>query len=249
MIEEALWMIKYCGKSVINSIPATCKRFVGWVRFWGSYYSYKKNAPVDRKPLVDDLYPCISDDTNITEIEPIYYYQDAWAFEKIVKTHPESHVDIGSHHKFVAFLSKVIPVTMVDIRPLSLPMNTIEFKKGSILDLPFEDGSIPSVSSLCVIEHIGLGRYGDPLDPFGSEKAINELKRIVRPGGDLYISVPVDVTNKIFYNAHRAFEEQYLQKLFKPFQVMETRYIYGKTFSDKYKPESGIGCYHLKNIK
>ena len=68
---------------------------------------------------------------------------------------------------------------MVDICPWSLPLDTVEFRKGSILNLPFEDATVPSVSSLCVVEHIGLGRYGDPLDPYGSEKAIQELKRIV----------------------------------------------------------------------
>lgn len=84
------------------------------------------------------------------------------------------------------------------------------FKKGSILELPFEDNSIQTLSSLCVVEHIGLGRYGDPVDSFGSEKAIKELKRVLQVGGIILFSVPVDNENKIYFNAHRAFAREYI---------------------------------------
>jgi len=142
-----------------------------------------------------------------------------------------------------------VPVVMVDIRPLALPMDSLKFQMGSITDLPFADSSLPSISSLCVVEHIGLGRYGDPLDPYGSEKAIKDLKRVVQPGGDLYISVPLDDKNRIYFNAHRAFREEYLLTLFEPFQVVESRYIYGRTFGEQRKSGFGTGCYHLKHLE
>jgi SAM-dependent methyltransferase len=200
------------------------------------------------QPKLEYLYPCLGDDTGETPIEPIYFYQDTWAFEKIIQQHPKSHVDVGSHHKFVALLSKVVPVTMVDIRPLSLPLDSLKFLEGSILDLPFEDESVSSLSSLCVLEHIGLGRYGDPFDPNGTEKAIEELKRVISPGGDLYVSIPIDDQNRIYFNAHRAFDEGYIIKLFDPLIVEEKRYIYGKRFTDLREAGFGIGCYHLRNV-
>ncbi len=200
-------------------------------------------APADIATM--RLYPCIGDDTAQTVIEPIYFYQDSWAFEKIVSARPASHVDVGSHHKYVALLSKVVPVTMVDIRPLSLPLDTLNFVEGSILALPFADGSLSSLSSLCVVEHIGLGRYGDPLDPAGSELAIAELKRVVAPGGDLYISVPLDDTNRVYFNAHRAFSEAYLVAMFAPFEIRERRYIYRGRFVREPESGFGVGCYHL----
>ena len=43
---------------------------------------------------------------------------------------------------------------------------------------PFGDRSVPSLSCLHVVEHVGLGRYGDPLDPQGSIKAMRELQRV-----------------------------------------------------------------------
>lgn len=214
--------------------------------FWRTYLRYCELVPADQRPRIADFYPCLLDATVETPIDFSYYYQDAWAFERIVAARPESHVDVGSHHKFVSLLSKVVPTTMVDLRPLPVTLDSLRFLEGSILALPFGDASVPSVSSLCVVEHIGLGRYGDPLDPDGSAKAIQELKRIVRPGGDLYLSVPVDDVSRIYFNAHRAFAESDLLALCAPFEVRERRYIYGAQFGDQPRAGFGTGCYHLR---
>lgn len=250
MIQKAIWMLRYIRYYVSpgRQFSSWRRGLAAWYRFWDSYQRYKQLAPSNRQPLPKHLYPCLGEDTAETPIEPIYFYQDTWAFEKIVKQRPSQHIDVGSQHKFVALLSKVVPVTMVDIRPLSLPLDTLDFKPGSILELPFEDGSIESLSSLCVVEHIGLGRYGDPLDPNGTEKAIQELKRIVKPGGDLYLSLPLDDDNRIYFNAHRAFLEEYIFKLFHPFKLVEPRYIYGQEFCEQRQSGFGIGCYHLKRL-
>jgi SAM-dependent methyltransferase len=100
-----------------------------------------------------------------------------------------------------------------------------------------------------VIEHIGLGRFGDPLDPSGSEKAVAECKRVVAPGGDLYLSVPLDDSNRVFFNAHRAFQEEYFLELCEPFEVMERRYIQNGVFGPSRGTGFGVGCYHLRGIK
>lgn len=220
-----------------------------WQRYWRSLAEYQRLAAADRKADPRRLYPCPGDDIGVTPVEPIYFYQDAWAFEKIVNVRPSLHVDVGSHHKFVSLLSKLVPVIMVDIRPLTVSLDSITFKQGSILDLPFGSSSLPSVSSVCVIEHIGLGRYGDELDPFGSERAMEELKRVVAPGGDLLISVPLDDFNRTYFNAHRAFHESYLLRLFEPFEILEARYIYGAEFLTSPRPGFGTGCYHLRAPK
>lgn len=214
------------------------------------FEKYNSMASDDKKAKQDYLYPCLHDKTSQTEIEPIYFYQDSWAFERIFLSRTTNHVDIGSHHKFVALLSKIVKLTMVDIRPLSLQLDTINFLEGSILNLPFSDNSINSLSSLCVIEHIGLGRYGDPLDPSGSEKAFKEITRVLNIGGDFYMSVPIEEVNKVYFNAHRAFNEEYLLKqLLGNYEVVDKKYIYGNEFLSKKNKSWGIGCYHVKKIK
>jgi SAM-dependent methyltransferase len=251
MIREFIWMIRHVGGafSLRKRLLSWRRDILAWWRFWQDYRTYSRLAFPEARPVARDLYPCLGEDTAETLIEPTYFYQDSWAFEKIVANHPQQHVDVGSHHKFVALLSKVIPTTMVDIRPLSLPLDSLTFNRGSILELPFSDRSIESLSSMCVIEHIGLGRYGDPLDPKGSEKAIVEVKRVIKPGGNLYLSLPLDDENRVYFNAHRAFTEEYILSLFEDFILEESRYIYGREFVAKRESGFGTGCYHLRRIK
>jgi hypothetical protein len=99
-----------------------------------------------------------------------------------------------------------------------------------------------------VIEHIGLGRYGDPFDARGSEKAAAELGRVLTRGGELYVSVPVDAECRIYFNAHRAFTRDYLLSLFPGFELLEERYIYGRSLVPVCDPARGFGTglYHLR---
>jgi|SRR5690606_18801591 len=64
------------------------------------------------------------------------------------------------------------------------------------------------------IEHIGLGRYGDPLDYDGDIKAIGELKRVLAYGGHLLVVVPLGKDNRIFFNAHRVYNKEQVLGLF-----------------------------------
>ena len=105
-----------------------------------------------------------------------------------------------------------------------------------------------SLSSICVVEHIGLGRYGDPLDPRGSEKSISEIIRVLKPGGDLYFTVPIDAADKIYFNAHRSFTRGHVLELFGALKLMEERYIYGRDLCPAYDPKLafGTGMYHFQ---
>ena len=66
-------------------------------------------------------------------------------------------------------------------------------------------GMTDSVSCLHAIEHFGLGRYGDPLDPQGHLKGFNNIIRMLKPGGMFYISFPIGRSNEVHFNAHRVF--------------------------------------------
>ena len=55
-----------------------------------------------------------------------------------------------------------------------------------------------------VIEHVGLGRYGDALDPQGDRKAMAELSRVLAPGGVFLFATPVGRPRTVF-NAHRIY--------------------------------------------
>ncbi|MCG2699172.1 DUF268 domain-containing protein [Candidatus Parcubacteria bacterium] len=219
--------------------------------FFKDYLNYRVLAKNKKFSLeIANLYPRLFDKTSVTAIDPVYFYQNAWCAKKIFENKPEKHFDIGSDAKFVGLISQFTPTTMIDIRPIPVLLENLSFIKGDILNLPFKDGEIASLSSICVLEHIGLGRYGDELDQFGSEKAFKELIRVLSPGGSLYISVPVDKKNKIYFNAHRAFTRNYIIELSDGLKLEEEKYIYGNTLYDAYDPQNGFGTglYHFKKI-
>jgi SAM-dependent methyltransferase len=211
-----------------------------YVWFLGQFKTFKQVGNNDEFKKIE-YYPCLLDNIKYTPLDPTYFYQDTWAAQKIFSLKPKHHYDIGSSAKTIGILSQFVPITMVDIRPLPLKLNGLNFIEGSILDLPFESNSIESISSLCVVEHIGLGRYGDELDQFGSEKAITELKRVVCRGGVVLFSIPVDNENKIYFNAHRAFTREYIIKLFDEFELIEEKYQYGNALYEEYSLNKGFG--------
>lgn len=172
------------------------------------------------KALISDFYPCLSDKTAVTDVDRQYFYQAVWAFRRILKNKPAAHVDVGSDVRYVGMLTGITNITFVDIRPLELKIEGYIWKKGSILALPFPDDSVPSISSLHVLEHIGLGRYGDPIDPAGTEKACRELMRILSPVGKLFISIPIG-RPRVQFNGQRVFSPVEVLSFFKGLQLIE----------------------------
>jgi ubiquinone/menaquinone biosynthesis C-methylase UbiE len=88
------------------------------------------------------------------------------------------------------------------------------------MKLPFKDNSLQSLSCMHTIEHIGLGRYGDPIDPQGDLKAIKELKRVVKKGGSLLFVTPIGKPT-IRFNAHRIYSYDQIISYFDGFSLKE----------------------------
>jgi SAM-dependent methyltransferase len=198
-----------------------------------------------------DAFPKVADRTRATPYDVHYLHQDAWAAQRVAETRPRRHVDVGSRIELACFLTALTLVTFVDIRPLEADVENLTSVAGSVLDLPFGDRSLPSVSCLHVAEHIGLGRYGDPLDPRGTRKAIAELQRIVAPGGHLLFSLPVG-RPRVCFNAHRIHDPREIHELFGELDLVEFAGVDDEgRFRRHLAPEDlareayGCGMYHL----
>lgn len=149
-----------------------------------------------------------------------YLLMNLWAFKKIREAAPAVHVDIGSQLQLIMFLSLYTRVEFVDIRDPGLRAQNVTYIKGSVTKLPYPDNSVESLSSLHVCEHIGLGRYGDEVDPEGFNKACRELYRVLKPGGRLYFAVPMG-KDKVVFNAHRVISSRTLIAAFPRFDKVE----------------------------
>jgi SAM-dependent methyltransferase len=156
-----------------------------------------------------------------------YFHQDLLVARRIFARRPERHVDIGSRiDGFVAHVASFRPIEVFDIRPLTNSIPNVTFRAADFMNLPAEYGSYSdSVSCLHALEHFGLGRYGDPIDPDGHLKGLASLVHLVKPGGTLYLSVPIG-PDRIEFNAHRVFSVSYMLELFRAnFELMGLSYV------------------------
>lgn len=170
-------------------------------RFWRDARRFRQLENGDSLPW-GETYPCLLDRVSRTPFDPHYLYQGAWLARRLSVTRPPLHVDVGSSVAMISVLSAEVPIAFLDYRPLPVHLPGLQCIGGTVTQLPFSSESIASLSSLHVIEHIGLGRYGDPLNPQGSRQAVSEFDRVLKPGGRLFLSVPVG-RERICFNAHR----------------------------------------------
>jgi len=133
-----------------------------------------------------------------------YFHQDLMVAQKIFLSNPERHVDIGSRvDGFVAHVASFREIELFDIRPLKAKVKNVTFRVQDLLELPDDlHDYADSVSCLHALEHFGLGRYGDPIDPEGHARGFNNLIKLTKRGGMLYVSVPVG-RKRVVFNAHR----------------------------------------------
>lgn len=154
-----------------------------------------------------------------------YLLQDLWAAKKISSLPREKeHYDIGSRiDGFIAhLLSFRENITIVDIRPYPYKIsNSLNFIQDDATNLArFESGSVFSISALCSLEHFGLGRYGDQIDPNACFEAFDAIQRVLVEGGYAYISVPIG-RERIEFNAHRIFCPRTIVTCFNQMELIE----------------------------
>ena len=152
----------------------------------------------------EDRLPCLNDATSSTPFEKHYLYHLAWAARILQRTRPARHVDVSSALQFACILSAFVPTDYYEFRPVSLGLDGLATAAADLKQLPLRDRSVLSLSCMHVVEHVGLGRYGDALDAEGDLRAISELSRVLATDGNLLLVIPVGVP-RVQFNAHRVY--------------------------------------------
>lgn len=207
------WLAQFCDP--IQLLRAT--QGIGWyLRDWKAYRDLPNAEPLSFR----DTYPQLLDRTSVTAIDAHYFNLNGWAMRRVVAQRPVRHVDVGSASIFTNLLGAVMPVVFVDYRPLRARLSGLACLGGDILHLPFADESAQSLSCLHVAEHIGLGRYGDALNPLGTRQAAQELTRVLAKGGNLYFALPVGKP-RVCFNAHRIHAPETIVEYFSALELVE----------------------------
>lgn len=152
-------------------------------------------------------------------------FECAFAAWKIRRLAPRSILDIGSYRHFLLGLQAHFPVTTVDVRERQslFPHETV--LTGDAKNLGLADGSFDLVLSLCTLEHLGLGRYGDELDSEADAKAVREWVRVLKPGGHLIFSTTITRARPaVGFNAHRIYSHEMLREFCAGLAAEEERF-------------------------
>jgi len=203
----------------------------------------------------DNIFFISGDNTTNTSFDAHYVYHPAWAARILAETKPEFHIDISSTLHFCSIVSAFLPVKFYDYRPARLDLSNLISEKTDLLALPFPDKNVKSISCMHTIEHVGLGRYGDQIDPNGDLKAIKEIERVIASNGDFLFVVPVGKP-KIMFNAHRIYSYSQIMKYFTNFELknfflipddaMNTGIINNATEEDASQQNYGCGCFWFR---
>jgi SAM-dependent methyltransferase len=184
-------------KRGIKGFPITIKEY----RQYKTLHQNKVDFPIRFN------YPCPADRYEEGGVvSGHYFHQDLLVARKIFKRSPSCHVDVGSRlDGFVAHVASYRSIEVLDIRPVTKKVHNIVFHQFDLMNPEGKfEAYCESLSCLHTLEHLGLGRYSDPIMVDGYEKGFNTLWSILKPGGILYLSVPIG-KQRIEFNAHRVF--------------------------------------------
>lgn len=162
-----------------------------------------------------ELLPCLHDwyeEGGTAKSE--YFWQDLLVARMIFAAKPDRHVDIGSRvDGFVAHVASFREIEVFDIRPITTQIPGVTFKQADLMK-PVEGmaGYCDSLSCLHALEHFGLGRYGDSIDPEGFERGLVNMVCLLRENGVFYLSVPIGI-DRVEFNAHRVFDPRVIVNL------------------------------------
>ena len=172
-----------------------------------SYFKFRKNY--DGKI---NFYPCLHDHNQEGgETKGEYFWQDLVVARWIYEAAPQKHVDIGSRvDGFVAHVAAFREIEVLDVRPITTNIPGVIFRQADLMDKSFssnfkEDDYCDSLSCLHAIEHFGLGRYGDKINPQGYRLGLENMAKLLCPAGKLYLSTPIG-KERVEFNANWVFD-------------------------------------------
>ena len=186
-------------------------------KFFYDLYKFKKKYKGKIKIL-----PCVHDRLdNAGIIKNEYFWQDLIVASWINEKNPRRHVDIGSRvDGFIAHVAAFRKIEIFDIRPLKIKIPNVICHQIDLMDndlfllSKLKKDYCDSISCLHVIEHFGLGRYGDEIDTQGFEIGIKNMATLLQPGGLFYLSTPIGI-ERVEFNANRVFDPRTLERVSK----------------------------------
>jgi SAM-dependent methyltransferase len=222
------------------------KAMYGLPRFARNAAHFKKNYQGKLEWV-----PCLTDwNEEGGAVRGEYFWQDLYVARKIYGANPRKHIDIGSRvDGFVAHVASFREIEVFDIRPISASVPGIVFRQADLMKLDEDlNDCCDSISCLHALEHFGLGRYGDPINVMGYEAGLQNMSKLLRSEGVLYLSVPIGIAC-VQFNAHRVFDPKALVVLAERYGLKLSRFAFvdeTDSITESMYPEQDIDRIALK---
>ena len=113
-------------------------------------------------------------------------------------------------------------VTAIGLEEVTLQAIGFEYIRQDINTIE-EDWLFDVIINISTTEHVGLGRYGDPLDPGGDLKAMRRLREWMLPHACHILTVPVG-QDAVVGHYHRVYGADRLPRLLEGYQVIESMF-------------------------
>lgn len=181
-----------------------------------------------------------------------------WTLAHVRRT-PGRVLDFGSGNGMMALGAMFAGnhAVAVDLEPerYLFHRDRIEYVQGDFNTLDFEPQSFDQILNCSSIEHAGLaGRYGSVDDPDGDLRAMEKMARIIKPDGDMILTIPVG-RDALHAPLHRIYGEERLPRLLEHWQVREEEYR-AKPADDRFEPvtreqalaETGSASYYALGL-
>lgn len=181
--------------------------------------SYPPTQPIFYSKSTIDAYI-----ERVNKKEVNYYLEtDSWLYEAL-----EKYPILG---KDVVIIGSVTPwyesiVCAYGGRPTTIDYNKIETDDDRIMVLTVEEfdknpKKFDVLLSISSIEHDGLGRYGDRINPDGDLAFMAQAKqKFLKEGGHMILAVPVG-RDCVVWNAHRIYGRRRLPLLLEKWDIVE----------------------------
>ncbi len=201
------------SRSLVNLIPF----FINLIKFkilWRSQ---------DRKHYKFILSPALQDrNLGAGQSDGHYFWQDLIAAKWVNELKVVNLLDVGSRiDGFISHVLSFTKVTLLDVRPLQIEIPGLTVRVQDIMKEAIGELERHScVSSLHSIEHFGLGRYGDPINPIGHIVGLQNISNLVSVGGQLIISFPIGQPS-VEFDSQRILEPNFPELILENFSLQE----------------------------
>jgi len=166
--------------------------------------------------------------------ENYYGSTDTWLYEAL-KKHPIKGKEVAIIGSATCWYESI--VLAYGGNPTTIEYNKIVTDDSRLTILTVDEFSqhprkfdvIISISSL---EHDGLGRYGDPINPKGDlEFMLNAKEKLLKKGGTMFLAVPIG-QDTLVWNAHRKYGKKRFSLLVDGWDIIDSFGFSEERFND-----------------